>query len=102
MTSILFLIEQFNATNSDIISKTESFSSIFSWKCALNLEHFQKKMTLIADFFPKLRTPENVVRYMSKKSCFKGPFDRQHGKLVQTLLRSGTQDCYHIYWSFGR
>ena len=41
-------------------------------------------MTLIADLFPKLRIPENVVRYMSKKSRFKGPFDRQHGKRVQT------------------
>ena len=37
-------------------------------------------MTLIADLFPKLRTPKNVLRYMSKKSRFKGPFDRQHGK----------------------
>ena len=46
-------------------------------------------MTLIADLFPKLRTPENVVRYMSKKSSFKGLFDRQHGKWVQTLLGSG-------------
>ena len=54
-------------------------------------------MTLIADFFPKLRTPENVVRYMSKKSRFKGPFDRQHGKLVQTLFRSRKQHCYHIH-----
>ena len=45
-------------------------------------------MTLIADLFPKLRTPENVARFMSKKSRSKGPFDRQHGKLVQTLLRS--------------
>ena len=47
-------------------------------------------MTLIADLFPKLRTPRKVVRYMSKKSRFKGPFDRQHGKRVQTLLRSLT------------
>ena len=54
-------------------------------------------MTLIADLFPKLRTPESVVRYMSKKSRFKGPFDRQHGKLVQTLLRSGQQNCHHIH-----
>ena len=46
----------------------------------------KKKMTLIADLFPKLRAPKNVVRYMSKKSCFKGPFDWQHGKRVQTLL----------------
>ena len=43
-------------------------------------------MTLQAYLFLKLRTPENVVRYMSKKSRFKGPFDRQHGKRVQTLL----------------
>ena len=53
-------------------------------------------MTLIADFFPKLRTPKNVVRYMSKKSRLKGPFDRQHGKRVQTLLRSERQHSYHI------
>ena len=53
-------------------------------------------MTLIADLFPKLRTPKNVVRYMSKKSRFKGPFDRQHGKLVQIPLQSERQHCYHI------
>ena len=54
-------------------------------------------MTLIAEFFPKLRTPKNVARDMSKKSHFKGPFDRQHGKRIQTLLRSGQQHRYHIY-----
>ena len=52
-------------------------------------------MTLIAYLFPKLRTPQNVARY--KKSRFKGPFDRQHDKRIQTLLRSGQQHCYHIY-----
>ena len=53
-------------------------------------------MTFIADLFPKLRTPKNVVRYLSKKPRFKGPFDRQHGKRVQTLLGSVPQHCYHI------
>ena len=53
-------------------------------------------MTLIVDLFPKLRTPENVVRYMSKKSRSIGPFDRQHGKRVQTLLLSERQHGYHI------
>ena len=53
-------------------------------------------MTLLADFFLKLRTPENVVRYMSKKSRFKGPFDRQHGKRVQTLLRPEQRHRHHI------
>ena len=53
-------------------------------------------MTFIADSFPKLRTRKNVVRYLSKKSRFKGQFDRQHGKRVKTLLRSEPQHRYHI------
>ena len=53
-------------------------------------------MTLIADLFPKLRAPKNMLRYMSKKSRFKGSFDRQHGKRVQRLLRSDPQHRYHI------
>ena len=53
-------------------------------------------MNRIGDLFPKLRTPENVVRYMSKKSRFKGAFDREHDKRVQTLLRSARQHRYHI------
>ena len=54
-------------------------------------------MTLIADLFLKLRTPQIVARYMFKKSRFKGPFARQHVKQVQTLLRSREQHIYHIY-----
>ena len=53
-------------------------------------------MTFIADLFPKLRTPKNVVRYLYQKSRFKGPFDRQHSKRVQTLLQSEPQHRDHI------
>ena len=53
-------------------------------------------MTLIADLLPKLRTPKNVVGYMSKNYRFKVPFDRQHGKRVQTRMRSEPQHRYHI------
>ena len=53
-------------------------------------------MTLIADLFPKLRTLKKVVRYMSKKSRFKVPFDWKHGKRVQTLFPSEPQHRYHI------
>ena len=45
-------------------------------------------MTFIPDLFTKLRNPKNVVRYLSEKSRFKGPFDRQQGKRVQMLLQS--------------
>ena len=53
-------------------------------------------MTLIADLLPKLRTPKNVVRYMSKKSRFKVPFDNQSAKRVQTLFPSEPQHRYHV------
>ena len=53
-------------------------------------------MTLIADLFAKLRTQKNVVRYLSRKSRFQGPFDTQHGKRVQTLLRSEPQHRDYI------
>ena len=48
-------------------------------------------MTLIADLVFILRTPKNELKYMSKKSRFKGPFDKQHVKRVQKLLRSEPQ-----------
>ena len=31
-------------------------------KSTLNFEHFQKKMTLIADVLPKLSSPKKVIR----------------------------------------
>ena len=45
-------------------------------KFRFNFERFQKSMALIADLFLNLRSPKNVVRYMSKKSPFRRPFDK--------------------------
>ena len=59
---------------------------------------FLKKVTLIADIFPKLRTQKKLVRSMPKKSCFKGSFKKQRGKCAQTLLKCQGQLLYHIYW----
>ena len=100
MTSILFLTEtiQRNQFGRNYLKNKKLFLNFFL--------HFRnrheiinicdKKMTFIADLFAKLRTPKIVVRDMSKKSRFKGPFDWQHGKRVQTLLRSESQYRYHI------
>ena len=55
--------------------KQKNFSEFFPafLKSNLNFEHFQKKkMSLIADVFPKLRTRKNLVRSMPKKSQFQG------------------------------
>ena len=44
--------------------KQKTFSEFFSafLKSTLNFADFQKKMTLIADVFPKLPSPEKVIR----------------------------------------
>ena len=65
----------------------------------LVFEHFLKKMTLIGYRFPNLRTPKDVVRWMSKKSRLWGPFDRQQGKRAGKLIQSQLQHLYHIHWS---
>ena len=48
----------------ELSQKQKTFSEFItaSLKAGLNFEHFQKKMTLITDVFPKLRTPKNVVK----------------------------------------
>ena len=62
----------------------------------------EKKMTLIAYLFPRLRPAKVVVRYMCKKSRFRLPFQKEHGKLVSTLFKFERQHLYHIYCSTGR
>ena len=100
MTSILFLTEIIwrNQFGSNYLKNKKLFLNYFLRFRNLHeiLNICKKKMTFIADLFAKLRTPKKVVRYLSKKSRFKGTFARQHGKRVQTLLRSESQYRYHI------
>ena len=69
--------------------KQNIFSQFFSafFKSALNFEHFQKKMTLIAYLFPKLTTTKNVLRQMSKISRLGEPLDKRHGKRAEALIQ---------------
>ena len=36
---------------------------------------------------------------MSKKSRLREPFDKQHGKRSESLLKSASEDLYYIHWS---
>ena len=69
--------------------KQKSFSEFSHafFESALSLEHFKKKMTLIAYVFPKLPTTKNVLRQMSKSSLFREPVDRRHGKRAEALIQ---------------
>ena len=71
-------------------------------KSSLNLEHFQEKMTFTADVFLKLRTPENMVRSIPKKSRFRGSVEKQQAECAPTLFKLEGHPLYHIYLSMGR
>ena len=45
-------------------------------------------MSLIADWFPKLRTPKNVVKYSSKKSVSGEPLTRN--------MVNGSKHCCNL------
>ena len=79
-------------------SKEKTFSWFFAryLKSTSNFKNFEKKMTFIADVFLKFWTAKDVVKIMSKKSCFRKPFHSQHGKGYQRLLKSAQQHFYHI------
>ena len=47
----------------------------------------------------EIKYSKNVVREMSKKPHLREPFDKQHGKHVQELLKSTSQHLYHIHSS---
>ena len=78
--------------------KEKIFSQFFSafFKSALNFEHFQKKMTLIAYAFPKLPTTKNVLRQMPKSSRFREPLDKRHGKRAEALIQYESERLYHL------
>ena len=59
-------------------------------------------MRLRASLFLRLPPAKNVVRYMSKKSRFRLPFQKEHGKRVSTLFKFEWQNLYHIYLSTRR
>ena len=45
-------------------------------------------MALIADVFPEIPAAKNMVREMSKRPCFRGSLDKEHGKSGETFFQS--------------
>ena len=65
-----------------IYSIQKIFSEIFIpfLESTSNFKHFEKKMIIIANAFPKLQTVNILVRPLSKKRRFRTRFDNQHVK----------------------
>ena len=73
--------------------KQKTFSQLFAafLKFKLNFKYFEKKYYPHRFFISEITDSKSVIRKMSKKSCFREPFDKQHGKRAQALLKSASQ-----------
>ena len=61
------------------------------------LKHFEKKMIVIVNVFPKLQTVKDLVRPLSKQRCFPAPVDSQHVEARQTLVKSARRDIHQFF-----
>ena len=78
--------------------KEKTFSQLFPafLKYRLNFKHFEKKDDPNSFCISEITDSGNVVRQLSKKSRFRGPFDKQDGKRAQALFQPDSQTLSHI------
>ena len=57
------------------------------------------KMIVIATLFRKLQNVKDLVRPLSKKRCFRAPFDGQNVKGYQTIVKSEREQFHQIFSS---
>ena len=81
--------------------KWKTFSNFLFqfWNLHQILNLLKHKMIVIANAFPKLQTVKDLLRPLSKKWRFRTPFDRQHNKGFQTLVKSAWEHFHHIFSS---
>ena len=82
-----------------ILSQKQTFSEFVSafLKSRLNFEHFDKKNKPHRFCISEITDSQSLVRLMSKKSSYRGPFDNQHGEWAIILWNYASQQFYHSY-----
>ena len=68
-------------------------------KSRKNFEHFDQKDDAHRFCNFEITHSENVVRKISKNLRLREPFNKQHAKWAEPVLKSASQDLYHIHWS---
>ena len=81
--------------------KQKTFSQFFAAfsKSRFNFDHSEKKDDPHTFFISEITESENMVRKMSKRSRFRKPFGKQHGKHAKAVLKSVSQHLDHIHRS---
>ena len=69
------------------------------WNLHQILNILKKKMIAIPTLFRKLQNVKNLVRPLSKKHRSRTPFESQHVKGSQTLVKSAWDHFHHIFLS---
>ena len=79
--------------------KQKTLSEFFTLflKSRLNSNFIGKKDDPHRFCISEITDMEIVVRYLSKNSRFRGPFDKQHGKRAQALLKSASFHLCYIH-----
>ena len=65
----------------------------------MHFRHFWKKDDPYSWIVSEITDWKNIFKWMSKKSRFRGPFNKQHGKGGQTLSKYERHYFYNINWS---
>ena len=80
--------------------KQKTLSEFFAafLKSNWNFERFEQKNYLYRFLIFEVMDSENVVRYISIRSCFRGPIEKQHGKRAQARFKSTSLHLCHIHW----
>ena len=102
MNSIILLIETIycNIFRCNNLRRKKLFVFVFSiLAISIQFWRFSKKIWPYSWWIIECTTPKKVVRQMSKKSRFREPFGKYHGKQAESLLKSERGHLYHIYWS---
>ena len=68
------------------------------WNLHQILNILTKRMIVIAYVLCKLWTVKNVVRKKSKEFRLRRPFDSQHAKVSETILKSARQHFSHVFF----
>lgn len=65
-----------------------------SWNLHKILNNLKKKMSLIAEVFPKLLSPKNVFTEITTRTCLRAPFGIKHVNGSQTVLKFPRQHLH--------
>ena len=68
-------------------------------KANLNSKYFEEKDDPHRFYISEITDSEDVVIWISKNSRFRGPFNKEHGRGAQALLKRESQHLYWTHWS---